>query len=393
MKSLLEISFKNKKALIRVDFNVPLDSNFEVADNSRIKAAKPTIDHVLNSGGSCVLISHLGRPEGKTPSYSLSHILREAEECLGRKIKFIDDCIGQKVENAVEALLPGEVLMLENLRFYKQEVLGDELFSQKLSKAGNVYINDAFGTSHRNHASTSTVAGFFNEKGAGLLLLKEVEAIDKVLKSKTSPVTAIIGGAKVSSKIPIIKNLLSIADNLVIGGGMAYTFIKSKGGQVGKSIYEPEMIPVCEDLILEAKKNRVSVCLPKDVVAAKEFSNNAKTKVVGAQNIDEDWMGLDIGPETEKYFASIILKSQTILWNGPLGVFEMDAFSGGTKAVATSVAEATKKGCFSLVGGGDSVAALTKFNLFEKVSYVSTGGGAMLESLEGKTLPGIDALL
>ncbi len=393
MKSLLEISFKNKKALIRVDFNVPLDSNFEVADNSRIKAAKPTIDHVLNSGGSCVLISHLGRPEGKTPSCSLSHILREAEECLGRKIKFIDDCIGQKVENAVEALLPGEVLMLENLRFYKQEVLGDELFSQKLSKAGSVYINDAFGTSHRNHASTSTVAGFFNEKGAGLLLLKEVEAIDKVLKSKTSPVTAIIGGAKVSSKIPIIKNLLPITDNLVIGGGMAHTFIKSKGGQVGKSIYEPEMVPVCEDLILEAKKNRVSVCLPKDVVAAKEFSNNAKTKVVGAHNIDEDWMGLDIGPETEKYFASIILKSQTILWNGPLGVFEMDAFSGGTKAVATAVAEATKKGCFSLVGGGDSVAALTKFNLFEKVSYVSTGGGAMLESLEGKTLPGIAALL
>ena len=393
MKSLLEINFKNKKALIRVDFNVPLDSNFEVADNSRIKAAKPTIDHVLNSGGSCVLISHLGRPEGKNLSYSLSHILREAEECLGRKIKFIDDCIGQKVENAVEALLPGEVLMLENLRFYKQELLGDELFSQKLSKAGSVYINDAFGTSHRNHASTSTVAGFFNEKGAGLLLLKEVEAIDKVLKSKTSPVTAIIGGAKVSSKIPIIKNLLSIADNLVIGGGMAYTFIKSKGGQVGKSIYEPEMIPVCEDLVLEAKKNRVSVCLPKDVVATKEFSNNAKTKVVGAHNIDEDWMGLDIGPETEKYFTSIILKSQTILWNGPLGVFEMDAFSGGTKAVATSVAEATKKGCFSLVGGGDSVAALTKFNLFGKVSYVSTGGGAMLESLEGKTLPGIAALL
>ena len=393
MKSALETSFKNKKALIRVDFNVPLDSNFEVADNSRIKAAKPTIDHVLNDGGACILISHLGRPEGKDPSLSLKHILREAEKCLGRKIKFIDDCIGQKVESAAEALLPGEVLMLENLRFYKQEVLGDEVFSQKLSKAGDVYVNDAFGTSHRSHASTSTVAGFFNEKCAGLLLLKEVEAIDKVLKSKISPVTAIIGGAKVSSKIPIIKNLLSIADNLVIGGGMAYTFIKSKGGEVGKSIYEPEMIPVCEDLMLEAKKNDVSFFLPKDVVAANEFSNNSKTKVVEAYNIDEGWMGLDIGPETEKHFASIILKSQTVLWNGPLGVFEMNAFSNGTKAVAASVAEATKKGCFSLVGGGDSVAALIKFNLFERVSYVSTGGGAMLESLEGNTLPGIAALL
>ena len=393
MKSALETSFKNKKALIRVDFNVPLDSNFEVADNSRIKAAKPTIDHVLNGGGACILISHLGRPEGNDPSLSLRHILREAEKCLGRKIKFIDDCIGQKVKSAAEALLPGEVLMLENLRFYKQEVLGDELFSQKLSKAGDIYVNDAFGTSHRSHASTSTVAGFFNEKCAGLLLLKEVEAIDKVLKSKTSPVTAIIGGAKVSSKIPIIKNLLSIADNLVIGGGMAYTFIKSKGGEVGKSIYEPEMIPVCEDLMLEAKKNDVSFFLPKDIVAANEFSNNSKTKVVGAHNIDEGWMGLDIGPETEKYFASIILKSQTVLWNGPLGVFEMNAFSNGTKAVAASVAEATKKGCFSLVGGGDSVAALRKFNLFDRVSYVSTGGGAMLESLEGKTLPGIAALL
>jgi phosphoglycerate kinase len=393
MKSPLEISFKNKKALIRVDFNVPLDNNFEVADNSRIKAAKPTIDYILNEGGSCILMSHLGRPDGKDPSLSLKHILKEAEECLGRKIKFIDDCIGQKAENAAEALLPGEVLVLENLRFYKQEVLGDKVFSQKLSKVGDVYVNDAFGTSHRNHASTSTVAEFFNEKCAGLLLLKEVEAIDKVLRSKISPVTAIIGGAKVSSKIPIIKNLLSTADNLVIGGAMAYTFIKALGGEVGSSLFEPDKTRECLEILLEAKEKGVSVFTATDVVVAEEFKNESETKIVSSCKIGEGWMGLDIGPKSEKAFNKVIQESKTILWNGPMGVFEMNSFSKGTKAVANSVAEATKKGAFSLVGGGDSVAALIKFNLFEKVSYVSTGGGAMLESLEGKTLPGIDALL
>jgi len=392
MKFVTDISFKNKKALIRVDFNVPLDGHNNVVDSARILAAKPTIDYIINNGGACVLISHLGRPKGRDKNLSLKHILKQTQQCLAREVSFINDCVGPEVEKAVNNISPGEVLMLENLRFYEEETKGEEGFSEKLSKAGDVYVNDAFGTTHRAHASTSTVAKFFVEKCAGLLLKKEIESIDKILASKKQPVTAIIGGAKVSSKIPIIKNMLSAVNNLVIGGGMAYTFIKAQGGEVGSSVLEPDKTAACLELIKEAEKKGVSILLPKDVVAAEEFKNNSKTKIVNSNNIDQGWMGLDIGPEASKEFNKTIQESQTILWNGPMGVFEMDSFSKGTKAVASSVVEATKKGAFSLVGGGDSVAALKKFNIYKKVSCVSTGGGAMLESLEGKILPGIKAL-
>ena len=392
MKFVTDISFKNKKALIRVDFNVPLDGHKNVIDSARILAAKPTIDYIINNGGACVLMSHLGRPKGRDKNLSLKHILKQTQECLAREVAFINDCVGPEVERAVTSISPGEVLMLENLRFYEEETKGEEGFSKKLSRAGDIYVNDAFGTTHRAHASTSTVAKFFVEKCAGLLLKKEIESIDKILASKKQPVTAIIGGAKVSSKIPIIKNILSAVNSLVIGGGMAYTFIKAQGGEVGSSILEPDKTAECLELIIEAEKRKVAILLPKDVVAAEEFKNNSKTKIVSSNNISQGWMGLDIGPETEKEFNKTIQESQTILWNGPMGVFEMDSFSRGTKAVASSVAEATKNGAFSLVGGGDSVAALKKFNIYNKVSRVSTGGGAMLESLEGKVLPGIKAL-
>ena len=392
MKFVTDINFKNKKALIRVDFNVPLDSHKNVADNSRILAAKPTIEHIINNGGACVLMSHLGRPNGQDQNLSLKHILKQTQECLSREVVFVSDCVGPDVERAVSAIKPGDVLMLENLRFYDGEIKGDEKFSKELSKAGDVYVNDAFGTTHREHASTSTIAKFFIEKCAGLLLKKEIESIDKVLVSKKQPVTAIIGGAKVSSKIPIIKNLLSVVDNLLIGGGMAYTFIKSQGGEVGSSISEPDKTVECLEVLKEAERRGVSILLPKDVIVAEEFKNESETKIVNSNKISEGWMGLDIGPETEEAFNKTIQESQTILWNGPMGVFEMNSFSKGTKAIAKSVVEATENGAFSLVGGGDSVAALKKFNLFNKISCVSTGGGAMLESLEGKTLPGIKAL-
>ena len=392
MKFVTDISFKNKKALIRVDFNVPLDGHKNVIDSARILAAKPTIDYIINNGGACVLMSHLGRPKGRDKNLSLKHILKQTQECLTREVAFINDCVGPEVERAVTSISPGEVLMLENLRFYEEETKGEEGFSKKLSRAGDIYVNDAFGTTHRAHASTSTVAKFFVEKCAGLLLKKEIESIDKILASKKQPVTAIIGGAKVSSKIPIIKNILSAVNSLVFGGGMAYTFIKAQGGEVGSSILEPDKTAECLELIIEAEKRKVAILLPKDVVAAEEIKNNSKTKIVSSNNISQGWMGLDIGPETEKEFNKTIQESQTILWNGPMGVFEMDSFSRGTKAVASSVAEATKNGAFSLVGGGDSVAALKKFNIYNKVSRVSTGGGAMLESLEGKVLPGIKAL-
>ena len=392
MKFVTDINFKNKKALIRVDFNVPLDDSKNVVDNARILAAKPTIDYIINNGGACVLMSHLGRPKGLDKNLSLKHILQQTKECLSREVKFINDCVGPKVERAVNNMRSGEIIMLENLRFYNEEIKGEEEFSEKLSRAGDVYVNDAFGTTHRAHASTSTVVKFFQEKCAGLLLKKEIESINRILSSKKQPVTAIIGGAKVSSKIPIIKTMLSVVDTLVIGGGMAYTFIKAQGGKVGSSILEPDRITECHELIKEAKKRKVSILLPRDVVAAAEFKNNSKTKIVPSNDIEQGWMGLDIGPESEKEFNKTIQESQTILWNGPMGVFEMNNFSKGTKTIATSVVEATKKGAFSLVGGGDSVAALKKFNIYNKVSCVSTGGGAMLESLEGKVLPGINAL-
>jgi phosphoglycerate kinase len=392
MKFVTDINFKNKKALIRVDFNVPLDNHKNVADNSRILAAKPTIEYIINNGGACVLMSHLGRPKGQDQNLSLKHILKQTQECLSREVVFVSDCVGPDVERAVSTIKPGDILMLENLRFYDGEIKGDEKFSEELAKAGDVYVNDAFGTTHREHASTSTIAKFFIEKCAGLLLKKEIESIDKVLASKKQPVTAIIGGAKVSSKIPILKNLLSAVDNLLIGGGMAYTFIKSQGGEVGSSISEPDKTAECLEVLKEAERQGVSILLPKDVIAAKEFKNESETKIVNSNKISEGWMGLDIGPETKTAFNKTIQESQTILWNGPMGVFEMNSFSKGTRAIAESVVEATKNGAFSLVGGGDSVAALKKFNLFNKISCVSTGGGAMLESLEGKTLPGIKAL-
>lgn len=392
MKLLKDINLKNKKVLVRVDFNVPLNKKKEVTDNTRIFAAKPTIDHIIQNQGVCILMTHLGRPEGRNRKLSIEHILDEVQKTLNRDVIFVNDCIGKKVKKAADSLKLGQVLLLENLRFYKQEAQGEEVFAKNLADIAEVYVNDAFGVSHRRHASTVAVAKYFQEKCAGLLLEQEKKAINQFLESKQHPVTAIIGGAKVSSKIPVIKNLLSSVDNLLIGGGMAYTFIKSKGGDVGKSIFEPDMIGICKELLIEATNKGVLLVLPEDVLAADKFDNNAQTRMLNASNIENGWMGLDIGEKTQKIFNKTINESKTILWNGPLGVFEMESFSKGTKAIAEAVVETTKKGSFSLVGGGDSVAALKKFNLVDKVSYVSTGGGAMLESLEGKTLPGIIAL-
>ena len=392
MNLLKDISLKNKKVLVRVDFNVPLNKKKEVTDNTRIFAVKPTIDYILKNQGICILMTHFGRPEGKIIDFSIEHILGEVQKTLNRDIVFVNDCIGPKVKKAAESLKAGQILLLENLRFYKQETQGEEVFSKNLADIADVYVNDAFGTSHRRHASTSVITKYFKEKCAGLLLEQETKAITQFLESKQHPVTAIIGGAKVSSKIPVIKSLLSSVDNLLIGGGMAYTFIKSKGGHIGESIFEPDMLPACNELLEEAVDKGVLLLLPEDVIAADRFDNNAQTKTLNASNIENGWMGLDIGEKTQKTFNKTINDSKTILWNGPLGVFEMDSFSTGTKAVADAVVATTKNGGFSLVGGGDSVAALKKFKLLDKVSYVSTGGGAMLESLEGKALPGIVAL-
>lgn len=392
MNLLKDISLKNKKVLVRVDFNVPLNKKKEVADNTRIFAVKPTTDYILKNQGICILMTHFGRPEGRSIDFSIEHILGEVQKTLNRDVVFVNDCIGPKVKKAAESLKAGQILLLENLRFYKQETQGEEAFSKNLADIADVYVNDAFGTSHRRHASTAVVAKYFKEKCAGLLLEQETKAITQFLESKQHPVTAIIGGAKVSSKIPVIKSLLSAVDNLLIGGGMAYTFIKSKGGHIGESIFERDMLAVCNELLKEAADKGVLLLLPEDVIAAERLDNNAQIKTLNASNIKNGWMGLDIGEKTQKTFNKIINDSKTILWNGPLGVFEMDSFSTGTKAVADAVVETTKKGGFSLVGGGDSVAALKKFNLVDKVSYVSTGGGAMLESLEGKALPGIVAL-
>ena len=392
MKSLEDIALKNKKILVRVDFNVPLNNKKEVLDNTRILSVKPTVDHIIKNQGVCILMTHLGRPEGENKDFSTENILKEVQKTLKREVVFVNDCVGAKVKKAVENLRPGKILLLENLRFYKEEVQGEEGFSKNLAEIADVYVNDAFGVSHRRHASTAVVAKYFKEKCAGFLLEQEIKAITQFLESKQHPVTAIIGGAKVSSKIPVIKNLLSSVDNLLIGGGMAYTFIKSKGGKIGQSIFEPAMLGVCKDLIREARSKGVLLMLPEDVIAVKKLDNSTETKMASASNIENGWMGLDIGEKTQKSFSKTITGSKTILWNGPLGVFEMEAFSKGTQAIAEAVGATTKKGGFSLVGGGDSVAALKKFNLVDRVSYISTGGGAMLESLEGKTLPGIAAL-
>lgn len=394
MKTLNNFHFKDKKALIRVDFNVPLDANFKVTDATRIEAAKPTILKILEDGGSCVLMSHLGRPKNKEREFSLIHIVESTTEILGVKVKFIADCIGDKVANEVSQLKPGEILLLENLRYYSEEEKGDVSFAEKLSHWGDIYVNDAFGTAHRAHASTTIIAQFFPQnKCFGALLASEIVNVNKVLKESKKPVTAIIGGAKVSSKITIIENILDKIDHLIIGGGMAFTFIKAQGGKIGNSLVEDDKQELALEILKKAKAKNVAVHLPTDSVIADSFSNTANTKVANIYEIPEGWMGLDAGPETQKQFAEVIQNSNTILFNGPVGVFEMPAFAQGTIAICEAIAEATKNGAFSLVGGGDSVSAVKQFNFDDKVSYVSTGGGAMLEMLEGKILPGIAAIL
>ncbi|HPF97181.1 MAG: phosphoglycerate kinase [Flavobacteriaceae bacterium] len=394
MKTIDDFNFENKKALIRVDFNVPLNENFEVTDDTRIVSAKPTIIKILEDGGSCVLMSHLGRPKGVQEVFSLKHIVPKVEEVLGVKVKFASNCVGEEAELAVNNLNPGEVLLLENLRFHNEEEKGDLAFSEKLSKLGDIYVNDAFGTAHRAHASTTIVAQFFPEKKCfGYLMAKEIDSIDKVLNNSEKPVLAILGGSKVSSKITIIENILGKVNHLIIGGGMSFTFIKAMGGSIGESICEDDKQELALEILKKAKENNVQVHLPIDVIAADAFSNEAHTQVVDIKSIPEAWQGLDAGPKSLEIFHQVVMQCKTILWNGPLGVFEMETFSKGTIALGNSIAEATAKGAFSLVGGGDSVAAVKQFGFEDKVSYVSTGGGAMLESLEGKTLPGIAAIL
>lgn len=395
MKTIDDFNFEGKKALIRVDFNVPLDGNFNVTDTSRIEAAKPTILKVLEDGGSAVLMSHLGRPKGKVnPDMSLSHICETVSEIIGVQVKFAKDCVGPVAEEAVANLQDGEILLLENLRFHNEEEAGDEAFSKQLAKLGDIYVNDAFGTAHRAHASTTIVAKFFpDHKCFGYLLAKEIKAIDKVMETGEKPVTAILGGSKVSSKITIIENILDKVDNLIIGGGMTYTFVKAHGGKVGDSICEDDKMELALDILKQADAKNVKVYLPVDVLAADAFDNNANTKFVDVDKIPDGWQGLDAGPKTLEIFKQVILASKTILWNGPVGVFEMENFANGTIAIGNYIDEATQKGAFSLVGGGDSVAAVKQFGFEDKVSYVSTGGGAMLESLEGRILPGIAAIL
>jgi phosphoglycerate kinase len=394
MKTINDINFENKKALIRVDFNVPLNNNFEVTDTTRIVAAKPTIIKILEDGGSCVLMSHLGRPKGPQEEFSLKHIIGKVEEIIGVEVKFANNCVGTEAEEAALNLQPGQILLLENLRFHEEEKKGDEAFAEQLSKLGDVYVNDAFGTAHRAHASTTIVAQFFPEnKCFGSLLAKEIDSIDKVLNNSEKPVLAVLGGAKVSSKITVIENILDKVDHLIIGGGMTYTFVKAQGGTIGESICEDDKQELALDILAKAKEKNVQIHLPVDVVAADDFSNDASIQIVNVNNIPDGWQGLDAGPNSIENFDKVIKECKTILWNGPLGVFEMDTFSKGTIALGNSIAEATKNGSFSLVGGGDSVAAVKQFGFQDKVSYVSTGGGAMLESLEGRTLPGIAAIL
>ncbi len=392
MKTIDDYNFNNKRALIRVDFNVPLNEEKEVTDANRIEAAKPTIIKILEDGGSVVLMSHLGRPKGKESKYSLQHITEKVSEVLGVKVKFVEDCVGEEVENAAKNLEPGEILLLENLRFHEEETAGDEDFAEKLSRLGDIYVNDAFGTAHRAHASTTIVAKFFDEKCFGYLLAKEIKSLDKVLNSKEKPVTAVLGGAKVSSKITVIENILDKIDHLIIGGGMTYTFIKAQGGHIGTSLVEDDKQELALEILKKAKEKGVEVHLPVDSVIADSFSEQASTQTESVDNIPDGWMGLDVGPQTIQNFSEVIKKSKIILWNGPLGVFEMDTFAKGTIQLGEAIAEATRNGAFSLVGGGDSVAAVKQFGFADKVSYVSTGGGAMLEMLEGKSLPGIEAI-
>lgn len=393
MKTIQNVNFKNSKALIRVDFNVPLNAQFEVTDDTRIVSAKPTILKVLEDGGSCILMSHLGRPKAQEPEFSLRHIVSALETILGVQVLFSSNCIGEDAQKASDNLKPGQVLLLENLRYHSEETKGDLGFAEALSKLGDFYINDAFGTAHRAHASTTIIAQFFPEnKCFGSLLAQEIESIDKVMQTGEKPVLAILGGAKVSSKITIIDNILDKVDHLIIGGGMTFTFVKALGGYVGDSICEDDKMDLALEILEKAKQKNVQIHIPVDVLAADDFNNEANTQIVDVRAIPENWQGLDCGPKSKAIFHEVVQKCKTILWNGPLGVFEMETFSTGTKALGDSIAEATKNGAFSLVGGGDSVAAVKQFGFENKVSYVSTGGGAMLESLEGKILPGIAAI-
>ena len=394
MKTIQDLNFKNKKALIRVDFNVPLNDRFEVTDSTRIVSAKPTIIKILEDGGSCVLMSHLGRPKSQEPAFSLRHIVSTLETVLGVEVLFSSNCIGEEAQAACDNLKAGQVLLLENLRYHSEETSGDLGFAEALSKLGDFYINDAFGTAHRAHASTTIIAQFFSEnKCFGSLLAQEIESIDKVMQTGEKPVLAILGGAKVSSKITIIDNILDKVDHLIIGGGMTFTFVKAQGGKVGDSICEDDKMELALQILERAKEKNVQVHIPVDVLAADDFNNQANTQVVDVRAIPDNWQGLDCGPKSKAIFHDVVQQCKTILWNGPLGVFEMETFSSGTIALGDSIAEATQNGAFSLVGGGDSVSAVKQFGFENKVSYVSTGGGAMLESLEGKTLPGIAAIL
>lgn len=395
MKTINDYNFNNKKALVRVDFNVPQDENLNVTDDTRIKAAKPTIDKILKDGGAVILMSHLGRPKGEfNDKYSLKHIASKVTEILGVNVIVANDVIGDDAKEKVANLKPGEVLLLENVRFHAEEEKGDKDFAKALASFGDIYVNDAFGTAHRAHASTAIVAEFFPEnKCFGLLMEQELTAINKVLTSGEKPVTAVLGGSKVSSKITIINNILPAIDNLIIGGGMTYTFVKADGGKIGNSLVENDKLDLAKEILAECEKHNVKVFLPVDNVIADDFNNDANKKTVKSNEIPDGWMGMDVGAESSKLFADVISKSKTILWNGPLGVFEMPNFAVGTVALGDAIAEATKNGAFSLVGGGDSVAFVKQFGYDDKVSYVSTGGGAMLESLEGKELPGVAAIL
>ena len=394
MKTLNDFNFNNKKALIRVDFNVPLNDNFEVTDTTRIVSAKPTIIKILEDGGSCILMSHLGRPKGAQDEFSLKHIVNKIEDILGVEVKFTSNCVGTEAEEMANTLEPGEILLLENLRFHEEEKKGDRVFAEQLSKLGDIYVNDAFGTAHRAHASTTVVAEFFPEsKCFGLLLAKEIASIKKVMEDGEKPVLAVLGGAKVSSKITVIENILDKVDHLIIGGGMTFTFVKAQGGSIGDSICEDDKMELALEILKQAEAKGVKIHIPVDVIAADAFSNDAITQILDVRQIPDGWQGLDAGPKSLEIFDKVVNECKTILWNGPLGVFEMESFAKGTIALGNSIANATKNGAFSLVGGGDSVAAVKQFGFENKVSYVSTGGGAMLESLEGKSLPGIAAIL
>lgn len=395
MKTVDSINFKNERAVIRVDFNVPLNEQFEVTDETRIRAAIPTIKKILKDGGSVVLMSHLGRPkDGPSDKFSLKHIVKNVSAALGVEVKFVSDCISDEAFKASSSLKAGEVLLLENLRFYKEEEKGDEAFAQKLAKHGTIYVNDAFGTAHRAHASTTIIANYFNDahKCFGYVMAGEVASIAKVLHHSEKPFTAIIGGAKVSDKILIIEQLMNKAQHIIIGGGMAFTFVKAMGGKIGKSLCEDDRLETAKSLLDKAKQKGVELHLPVDAIIADNFSNEANHKSSAINNIPDGWMGLDIGAESTKQFSEVIQKSKTILWNGPMGVFEMSNFEAGTRAIAEGIVKATSNGAYSLIGGGDSVAAINKYHMADKVSYVSTGGGALLEYIEQGSLPGVKAI-